>query len=119
MKPISKSMENGAISIEPLMGMAIWLIHGGVEKRDMDAAKQFLKQAMAVVGHAPEYVTTDGASSYPRARRETMGNEVKHRTNVYLNNRREQEHRGITQRYYPMRGFGNVVSAARFCRTAG
>ena len=60
MKPISKSMENGAISIEPLMGMAIWLIHGGVEKRDMDAAKQFLKQAMAVVGHAPEYVTTDG-----------------------------------------------------------
>jgi putative transposase len=86
------------------------------EKRDMDAAKQFFKQAMAVVGHAPEYVTTDGHRSYPRAIRETMGNDVKHRTNVYLNNRIEQDHRGIKQRYYPMRGFGNFVSAARFCR---
>ena len=85
----------------------------------MDAAKQFFKQAMAVVGHAPEYVTTDGHRSYPRAIRETMGNEVKHRTNVYLNNRIEQDHRGIKQRYYPMRGFGNFVSAARFCRAAG
>jgi len=46
----------------------------------------------------------------------TMGNDVKHRANVYLNNRIEQDHRGIKQRYYPMRGFGNVVSAARFCR---
>src|SRR6266581_3273562 len=53
------------------------------EKRDMDAAKQFFKQAMAVVGHAPEYVTTDGHRSYPRAIRETMGIDVKHRTNVY------------------------------------
>jgi putative transposase len=82
----------------------------------MDAAKQFFKQAMAVVGHAPEYVTTDGHRSYPRAIRETMGNDVKHRTNVYLNNRIEQDHRGIKQRYYPMCGFGNFVSAARFCR---
>lgn len=35
---------------------------------------------------------------------------------VYLNNRIEQDHRGIKQRYYPMPGFGNFVSAARFCR---
>ena len=86
------------------------------EKRDMDAAKQFFSQAMAVVGHAPETVTTDGHRSYPRAIRETMGNEVTHRTNVYLNNCIEQDHRGIKQRYYPMRGFGSVASAARFCR---
>jgi hypothetical protein len=32
-----------------------------------------------------------------------------------LNNRLEQDHRGIKQRYYPMRGFGNFQSAARFC----
>ena len=25
-------------------------------------------------------------------------------------------HRGIKQRYYPMRGFGSVASASRFCR---
>jgi transposase-like protein len=86
------------------------------EKRDMDAAKQFFEQALAVVGHAPESVTTDGHRSYPRAVREILGNEVMHRTNVYLNNRIEQDHRGIKQRYYPMRGFGNFTSAARFCR---
>ena len=86
------------------------------EKRDMDAAKQFFSQAMAAVGHPPEAVTTNGHRSYPRAIRETMGNEVAHRTNVYLNNRIEQDHRGIKQRYYPMRGFGSVASAARFCR---
>jgi putative transposase len=85
------------------------------EKRDMDAAKQFFQQALAVVGHVPASVTTDGHRSYPRAVRETMGNEVTHRTNVYLNNRIEQDHRGIKQRYYPMRGFGTFVSAARFC----
>ena len=86
------------------------------EKRDMNAAQEFFKQALAVVGHAPESVTTDGHRSYPRAIRETMGNEVVHRTNVYLNNRIEQDHRGIKQRYYLMRGFASFVSAARFCR---
>ena len=50
------------------------------EKRDMDAAKQFFKQAMAVVGHAPESVTTDGHRSSPRAVRETLGHQVVHRT---------------------------------------
>jgi putative transposase len=39
-----------------------------------------------------------------------------HRTNHYLNNRLEQDHRGIKQRSYPMRGFGNCTSASRFCR---
>jgi putative transposase len=45
-----------------------------------------------------------------------MGCHVQHRTNKYLNNRLEQDHRGVKQRYYPMRGFGNFASAARFCR---
>ena len=86
------------------------------EKRDMEAAKRFFKQAVDVVGHAPERVTTDGHDSYPRAIRETLGNDVLHRTNRYLNNRLEQDHRDIKQRYYPMRGFGSVASASRFCR---
>src|SRR5512142_3363367 len=34
---------------------------------------------------------------------------------AYLNNRLEQDHRAVKQRYYPMRGFGSFVSAARFC----
>jgi transposase-like protein len=61
-------------------------------------------------------VTTDGHDSYPRAIREILGTDVLHRTNKYLNNRLEQDHRGIKQRYYPMRGFGSLVSASRFCR---
>jgi transposase-like protein len=86
------------------------------EKRDMEAAKRFFRQALEVCGHAPERVTTDGHDSYPRAIRETLGGEVLHRCNPYLNNRLEQDHRGIKQRYYPMRGFGSFKSAARFCR---
>jgi len=85
------------------------------EKRDMDAAKRFFKQAVETVGHAPERVTTDGYDSYPRAIREILGSAVIHRCNPYLNNRLEQDHHGIKQRYYPMRGFGSFTSASRFC----
>jgi len=82
----------------------------------MEAAKRFFKGAREAVGHKPEKVTTDGHDSYPRAIRRILGRRVIHRTNRYLNNRLEQDHRGIKQRYYPMRGFGNFQSAARFCR---
>ncbi|BCL83770.1 hypothetical protein ccbrp13_62350 [Ktedonobacteria bacterium brp13] len=82
----------------------------------MEAAKQFFEQALTGVGHAPASVTTDGHRSYPRAVRETLGKEVVHRTNVYLNNRIEQDHRGIKQQYYSMHGLGSFASAARFCR---
>ncbi len=82
----------------------------------MDAAKRFLQAALDRAGQVPERVTTDGHDSYPRAIRETLGEEVTHRCNQYLNNRIEQDHRGIKQRYYPMRGFCTVDSAARFCR---
>jgi len=85
------------------------------EKRNMEAAQQFFKQALAVVGHVPEQVTTDGHTSYPRAVREILGDHVQHQTNKYLNNRLEQDHRGIKQRYYPMHSFGSFDSAARFC----
>ena len=77
------------------------------EKRNREAAQRFFQQAVAVVGYMPESVTTDGHCSYPRAIRETMGNKVEHRTSKYLNNRLEQNHRGIKQRSYPMRGYGN------------
>jgi putative transposase len=86
------------------------------EKRNMDAAKRFFKQALETIGHTPEQVTTDGHGSYPRAIRETLGDEVIHQWNHYLNNIVEQDHRGIKQRYYPMRGFGSFASASRFCR---
>ena len=65
--------------------------------------------------HVPDQVTTYGHTSYPRAIRETMSSDILHRTNKYLNNRLEQDHRGIKQRYYSMRGLGIFESAARFC----
>jgi len=83
--------------------------------RDMDAAKRFFACALKTVRQTPEKVTTDGHDSYPRAVRETLGPDVYHRTSRYMNNRIEQDHRGIKQRYYPMRGFGSFDAAARFC----
>jgi putative transposase len=90
-------------------------------RRDMVAAKRFFKQAKEVVGHAPERVTTDGHIAYPRAIRRILGRKVVHPTNRYLNNRMEQDHRGIKQQRtkdgdYPMRGFGSFEGASRFCR---
>jgi putative transposase len=85
------------------------------EHRDMVAAKRFFKGAAEVVGHKPTRVTTDGHDAYPRAIRWILGRKVEHRTSRYLNNRLEQDHRGIKQRYYPMRGFGLFNSASRFC----
>ena len=48
--------------------------------------------------------------------RTDLGKDVRHRTSAYLNNRLEQDHRGIKGRYRPMRGFKCPRSASRFCR---
>ena len=86
------------------------------ERRDMAAAKAFFRSAKAVTGITPDRVTTDGHDSYPRAIRAELGKAVRHRTSRYLNNRLEQDHRGLKDRYRPMRGFKCPRSAARFCR---
>ena len=85
-------------------------------KRAMEAAQRFFRDALDVAQHTPEQVTTDGHDSYPRAIRETLGEQVKHRWIPYLNHCIEQDHRGIKQRYYPLRGFKSAASAGRFCR---
>jgi len=84
------------------------------EQRAMDAAQRFFAGALAVAGHAPERVTTDGHDAYPRAVRETLGPGVQHRTSRSKNTRIAQDHRGIKRRYSPLRGFGTFDSAARF-----
>jgi len=53
--------------------------------------------------------------AYGKAIRWILGRKVAHRTTRYLNNYTEQSHRPVKQRYYPMLGFGNFESAARFC----
>ena len=84
--------------------------------RDMKAARAFFRSAKVVTGITPDRVTTDGHDSYPRAIRTELGKGVRHRTSRYLNNRLEQDHRGLKGRYRPMRGFKCPRSAARFCR---
>ncbi len=69
-----------------------------------------------MTGITPDRVTTDGHDSYPRAIRAELGKAVRHRTSRYLNNRLEQDRRGLKGRYRPMRGFKCPSSAARFCR---
>ncbi len=69
-----------------------------------------------VTGVTPARVTTDGHDAYPAAVRRELGRGVRHRTGAYLNNRLEQDHRGIKGRCRPMRGFGSVASAGPFCR---
>src|SRR5919206_833237 len=86
-------------------------------KRDMAAAQCFFRRAQTVAGRRPEQVTTDGHGSYPRAIAEVLGKEVKHRCSRYKNNRIEQDHRGIKQRYYPMLGLKSFRSAKRFCHS--
>ncbi len=87
------------------------------ETRDMAAAKAFFQQAQSMADQAPESVTTDGYTSYPRAIAEILGQEVVHEMRGCTEQPIEQDHRGIKQRYYPMLGFGGFETAQRFCRT--
>jgi putative transposase len=86
------------------------------EHRDLAAARAFFRSAKAVTGVTPDRVTTDGYDAYPSAIRTELGKHVRHRTSRYLNNRLEQDHRGIKDRCRPMLGLKSTVSAARYCR---
>jgi putative transposase len=86
------------------------------DTRDLAAAEAFFRSAWTVSGVTPERITTDGHDAYPRAIRHVFGDRVTHRTNRYLNNRLEQDHRGIKPRYRPMCGLKTFATAARFCR---
>ena len=84
-------------------------------QRDKHAARRFLRGLLQVAERKPLRITTDAHPAYRKAIRWIVGRKVRHRCNQYLNNRIEQDHRAIKQRYYPMRGFGSFASAAQFC----
>jgi len=85
------------------------------EHRDKHAARRFLRRLIDNAGQKPLRMTTDKHPAYTKAIRWIAGRKVLHRHNQYLNNRMEQNHRGIKQRYYPMLGFKQFESASRFC----
>ena len=89
------------------------------EHRDMRAAKAFFRSAQVTMRYRPDRVTTDGHGSCPRAIRTVLGKTVRHRTSAYLNNRLEQDHRGIKGRIRCMRGFKSHDAAGRFCGEHG
>ncbi len=85
------------------------------ENRDRSAARLFLRRLIDIAMHKPLRLTTDQHPAYAKAIRWIVGRKVMHRQSQYLNNRIEQDHRAIKQRYYPMLGFGRMESAKRFC----
>jgi len=85
------------------------------ERRDRAAAEAFFRSARTVTGQLLDRVTTDGHDSYPGAIKAELGEAVTHRTNRYLNNHLEQDHRKVKQRTRAMVGFKRFDSAARFC----
>jgi putative transposase len=86
------------------------------DTRDLAAAEAFFRSAWTVTGVTPDRITTDGHDAYPRAIRHVFGTHVTHRTNRYLNNYVEQDHRGIQPRYRPIGGLKTFGTAASFCR---
>jgi len=85
------------------------------EQRDKAAARSFLRRLLAMTPQKPLRITTDKHPAYTKAIRWIVGRTVLHRQSQYLNNRIEQDHRALKQRYSPMLGFGRRESAERFC----
>jgi len=85
------------------------------DKRNINAAENFFKQAMKTTGIKPSQITTDKEPAFYRAVKNIFGKNTKHRDSKYMNNLIEQHHRGIKSRYKVMKGFKNIFSTLRFC----
>jgi transposase, IS6 family len=87
------------------------------ETRDREAAKRFLKKALANPDNrAPHVFARDGLRSYPAAIRELQKEGLiqgacRHRTRPYANNRIESDHRFIKRRLRTMQGPRNIPTA--------
>ena len=89
------------------------------ETRDREAAKRFLKKALANPDNRPPRVfARDGLRSYPAAIRELQSEGLihcscQHRTRPYANNRNESDHRFIKRRLRAMQGPRSAPTARR------
>jgi transposase-like protein len=83
--------------------------------RDQTAAEAFFEQAKNTTGVIPEQITTDKEPALYPAIANLFGKSTKHRDVKYMNNRIEQNHRGIKSRYKVMKGFKDSWCAMIFC----
>ena len=89
------------------------------ETRDREAAKHFLRKALANPDNrAPHVFARDGLRSYPAAIRALQEEGLMHgccrqRTRPYANNRIESDHRSIKRRLRAMQGPRSVRTARR------
>jgi IS6 family transposase len=87
-------------------------------KRDLMAAKMFLRLALSAGGPQPRVINVDGHPAYPSAIAELkqsgeLGRRCRCRTAPYLNNALEQDHRFINKRVTASLGFRSVEGACR------
>jgi putative transposase len=85
------------------------------DTRDDAAAQAFFSQCFKTIGVKPQQITIDKEAALANGIKDVFKNDVKHRTSKYMNNRMEQDHRGIKSRLKNMRGFKNTFSALVFC----
>jgi len=82
------------------------------KKRDRKAAPGFLRRAMKRYDR-PEVVVTDPPRSYRAAMRE-IGNEARHETGRWLNNRAENSHQPFRRRERAMAKFRSPATLQKF-----
>ncbi|MDF1795243.1 MAG: IS6 family transposase [Coxiellaceae bacterium] len=85
------------------------------ETRNKKAATRFFKQCQETTGITPNQITTDKEPGFSDAIQTVFGQSTIHRNVKYLNNRIEQNHRGIKSWYRPMKGFKSPWSAMILC----
>lgn len=83
--------------------------------RDDEAAKAFFQQCFDTTCVLPNQITLDGEQALHNGVNETFHGAVDIRSSKFMNNRIEQDHRGIKDWYRNMRGFKEIFSALTLC----
>ena len=118
MKPTSRLQERGHTCIGPSIPPARRSSFMLSPKRDLTAAKLFLRFALSGAGPRPRVINVDGHPAYASAVAELkhtgeLARRCRCRTAPYLNNIIEQDHRFIKKRITASLGFRSVEGACR------
>ena len=84
------------------------------DTKNQDAAEEFFTQCQDLFGGDPDMITTDKEPALYPALAEVFGDRSEHRDVKFMNNRIEQDHRGVKSRVRVMKGFKDEFHALRF-----